>query len=169
MDAAKAKDGQVRMTRETCAFSALPQVFIASAVAFILAVVVSLAFLPGMSAGFPAVESAWTGTAYAAEASDGNEGDSASEPASEGTADQASNDEAVADGVSDEAAADGASDEEVVTEEIEDDEVPMAQAIGVGRNIQSVIIVGVVLVVIAFIFFMRRMNKNMDVMRHRFR
>ena len=160
MDAAKAKDGQVQMTRETCAFSALPQVFIASAVAFILAVVVSLAFLPGVSAGFPAVESAWTGTAYAAEASDGNEGDSASEPASEGTADQASNDEA---------AADGASDEEVVTEEIEDDEVPMAQAIGVGRNIQSVIIVGVVLVAIAFIFFMRRMNKNMDVMRHRFR
>ena len=160
MDAAKAKDGQVQMTRETRAVSALPQVFIASAVAFILAVVVSLAFLPGVSAGFPAVESAWTGTAYAAEASDGNEGDSASEPASEGIVDQASNDEA---------AADGASDEEVVTEEIEDDEVPMAQAIGVGRNIQSVIIVGVVLVAIAFIFFMRRMNKNMDVMRHRFR
>ena len=45
----------------------------------------------------------------------------------------------------------------------------MAMAVSMGRNIQLAIMAGVAVVVIAFVIFMRRMGRNMDTMRRRFR
>ena len=160
MNTAKAKEERVHMLQEARAFATLPQVAIALAVAFITASILSMAFAISVSAGFSTIDNPWADVAYAVEASDQDQGDSASEITVEETADQAANDgKATGD----------ASDEEAVVEEIEDDEVPMAQAIGVGRNIQFVIVAGVATAVIAFILFMRRMKRSMDGMRRRFR
>ena len=160
MNTAKAKDERVHMLQEARAFATLPQVAIALAAAFISAAILSMAFSIDTSAGFSTIDSAWADVAYAVESSDQDQGDSASELTVEETDDQAANVETDTD---------DASDEETVVEEIEDDEVPMAQAIGVGRNIQFVIVAGVATAVIAFILFMRRMKRSMDGMRRRFR
>ena len=166
MGATKTRDEQVRTQRAACAFLGLPKaaaVLAALAVALMLAW--AIAFADGSSAGFSGVEEAWADTAYAAEEvdqADQIDGEAIPEPDADAADDPASEAGAKAAGADSE-------EEEPAVEEIEDDEVPMAEAINTDRNIKYVIIAGVVAVVALFVFFMRRTNRSMDSMRRRFR
>ena len=61
-----------------------------------------------------------------------------------------------------------ATDSEDGAEVIEDDDVPLAMAKSTSSTLETIIFVGVVVVVAAFVFFMYRMNRSISLMRNRF-
>ena len=75
-------------------------------------------------------------------------------------------DEQASDAPSDEAADPDAATEE---EEIEDEEVPLAMAVSVGKKLQYIIIGGLAIGVVLFLLLNHHMNRNMNRMRSTFR